>query len=116
MRHALLALLALTLWPCARATDQPPPGVPQPVYPFFAQQVNDQGAVTMRITFNSRGCVEKCVVLKTTTSAKLAEYSRLFVLRNWHDPKVANQTFTIPIIYKIYRRRVNPGSANTIFM
>ncbi len=58
------------------------------------------GTVTLQVTFDSRGNVASCRVLKSSGSQQLDHETADFARSHWHAPACAGRTIQVPIAYQ----------------
>jgi protein TonB len=75
--------------------------LPQPSYPMEAYRDHVEGTVVMKVGFDGTGGVIDAVVEESSGSPILDNWSRHWILSNWHDPDFAGQVQEVPIQYVI---------------
>ena len=74
-------------------------GLPHPGYPVEALDAREGGTVEMRVVFDAGGGVADAEVISSSGVILLDTWSRNFIYAHWKNAGLANQTFTVPIIY-----------------
>jgi TonB family protein len=78
---------------------------PQPKYPPIAEQLGQQGVVTIVLTVNDAGKVVSTEVKESSGSAILDEAAQTWVKRRWIVPPVnGGRLFQVPIKYVLQTR------------
>ncbi len=81
-------------------------GLPHPSYPVQALDAREGGTVEMRVAFDGSGGVASAEVVGSSGVTLLDSWTRNFIYGHWKNAGLANQTFTVPVIY-------DPGDPRT---
>jgi len=81
-------------------------GLPHPSYPYEALQAGEGGTVLMRVVFDSTGGISSAEVAGSSGVVLLDTWTRNFIYAHWKNAGLANQTYTVPVIYDPSNRTV----------
>jgi len=74
-------------------------GLPHPSYPVEALDAHEGGTVQMRVVFDGSGGIATAEVIGSSGVTLLDSWTRNFIYGHWKNAGLANQTFTVPVIY-----------------